>query len=267
MIYFRRSVPLLIAVIAVILGTVQPAYAAVVLTPNTATVTNTPGQYQFATYLQYWSVIALRPVAGADYDLQLLDAGSNPLASSVWGMGATDLVAINSTSGYRPLGGYLTNVTKYSGSGDYAVMFWEKRQVMSVPTDPVGNTSTALALNYAWPVSATMVYLQANQGFRVHHDSSTRVYLAGSTPGVPSSGLRNRSSLENAYVVADNVPSPSGGVCRVFVAPTPGWYSVITIWNTPLTPPPYNGGVAVFPQRYDPTLGDTLSQCPQPAIP
>jgi len=36
------------------------------------------------------------------------------------------------------------------------------------------------------------------------------------------------------------------------------------IWATPWSLPPYNGGHAAFPQRYDPSQGDKLTDCPTP---
>jgi hypothetical protein len=251
------------AVLTAVLALPTPAYAATTLAPTVPVVASAADRYPFTTTLSYWSAVAVRPAAGADYDLDLLDQAF--LAGSYWGAGATDVIAINSNA--RPLGGYTANVTRYSGTGNYSVMFWQKREVMAVPTDPRGSTATALGLPFAWPVYSIQVYLQANQGLRVYRGADTRVFLAGSTAGQPSTYVRTRSQLENAYVVADNVPSPGGGVCRVFVAPAAGWYALILIWNTPLTPPPYNGGQAVFPQRYNPALGDTLTDCPAPQVP
>ncbi|MCI0685897.1 MAG: hypothetical protein L0Y54_01465 [Sporichthyaceae bacterium] len=259
----RRGV-LVGAVAAASFALLSPAVAVVGLAPRTPVVAGAADSYSFATTLpSYWTAVAVRPQAGVDYDLTLVDpATGGVLASSVWGGAATDVIAIN--SGYRPPGNYLANVTKYSGTGVYSVMFWELREVMGVPTSPTGGISTAIGLNFANPVRTMQVYMQAGQGFRVNHNTDTRVYLAGSTPGVPSTYVRNRSALENLHVIADNVPSPTGSVCRVFQVPATGWYSLILIWNTPWTPPPYNGGFAAFPQRYNPALGDTLTQCPAP---
>jgi hypothetical protein len=97
--------------------------------------------------------------------------------------------------------------------------------------------------------------------------SQVEVLLAGSTPGVPGTAVRTRSQLQGAYVIADHVPAVNGAFCRYFKVPTAGWYSVVLLWNSPLTPPPYDGGSAVFPQRYDPSLGDTTTTCPVPNVP
>ena len=255
-------------VIVVVTATSTPAYATTALAPNTFLLATAPETYTFSTTLAYWSAIAVRPGPGLDQDLQLRDSVGNILANSTWGTGATDVIVINSTAGARPLGGYRATATKYSGSGTYSVMFREIRAVFPVPTNPIGNTDTALPIRFDAPVAAYMIYLAAGQGFRIHTGSATAVYLAGSTAGVPSTYVRTRSQLQNAYVVADNVPSADGyGYCRVFVAPTAGWYSAILVWTTPWAPPPFNGGHAVFPQRYNPALGDTLTQCPAPQIP
>lgn len=261
-----RTTRTLIALAAFAALVAVPSIAAAVtaLPPRTPVAAVAADSYSFTTTLpSYWTAVAVRPQAGVDYDLTLVDpATGGVLASSVWGGTATDVIAIN--SGYRPPGSYLANVAKYSGNGVYAVMFWELREVMGVPTSPTGGTSTAIGLSFANPVRTMQVYVLAGQGFRVYHSDDLRVYLAGSTAGVPSTYVRNRSALENAYVIADNVPSPAGGSCRVFQVPATGWYSMVLIWNTPWTPPPYNGGLAAFPQRYNPSMGDTLADCPAP---
>jgi hypothetical protein len=264
----RAAAAVIVAVAALVsvpLVAFPPSAAASTALPvNTPVITSAADTYTFGTTLMYWSAVAVQPTAGADFDLRLLDGSGSPVAGSYWGAGATDVIAINSTGGARPLGPYQAQVTHYSGTGQYDVMFWEKRVVFVLPTDPVGSTATALGLHYGWPVAAYMIYLLPGQSFRVYSDSSVRVFLAGSTPGVPSTYLRTRSDLAYAYVIADNVPSPGGGYCRVFQATAAGWYSLILIWNVPLQPPPYDGGLAVFPQRYNPAQGDTLSDCPAP---
>lgn len=262
---FRRAAVAAVAgLFAVIIGA-TPALANGTIAANTPVVTSTPGTYDFFTDLSYWSVVAVRPAAGVDDDLQLLSPSGTMLASSAYGSTNTDFIAINSNYPFQALGGYSAKVVQYSGSGQYALMFWERRQTIPLPTSPIGGISTALALNFAWPVSANQIWMEQGQGFRVNYNpSTTKVFLAGSTPGQPSTGLRTRSALENAYVAADNIPSSNGSVCRVFIAPSTGWYSIITVWTTAYTPPPYNGGAAVFPQRYNPAMGDTLTQCPSP---
>ncbi len=266
----RRAVTVagaLAGVVALLVALPGTAVAATQLPADTSVLTSMPDDYAFHTALPYWSVVAVQPSAAADFDLVLYDGSGNPLAGSYWGTGATDFVAINSTGGARALGDYRAGVTHYSGTGQYNVMFWEKRVVFPVPTDPAGGAATALALHYGWPVSAYMIYLGQGQGFRVNLSSGTQVFLAGSTPGVPGTYVRTRSQLANAYVIADDIPSPTGAHCRVFRATTAGWYSLIVVFTDPYQTPPYNGGLAVFPQRYDPGLGDTLNDCPAPQVP
>jgi hypothetical protein len=266
----RRTLRLVVAAVtACLLVIAMPgmASASTALLPVTPVVTATPDTFTFSTSLQYWSVVAVQPTAGADFDLRLLDGSGTLLTGSYAGAGVTDLVAINSTGLARPLGAYQAQVTHFSGTGQYDVMFWEKRVVFDVPTDPIGGTATALGIHYGWPAAAFMIYLQQGQGFRVNLSSETQVFLAGSTPGVASTFLRTRSDLANAYVIADNVPAPNGAHCRVFQATYAGWYSLIVIFTGPLVPPPFNGGLAVFPQRYNPSLGDKLTDCPNPQVP
>ncbi|HEY7223649.1 MAG TPA: hypothetical protein VH561_08685 [Micromonosporaceae bacterium] len=262
-----RTAGVLAGAVMLLVALPGTAGAVVSLSANTAVVTSTPDTYTFSTRLQYWSVVAVQPSAGADFDLQVSDGAGAPLVGSYWGSGVTDFVAVNSTGGARPLGGYRAQVTHFSGTGVYDVMFWEKRVVFGVPTDPVGGVATALGLQYGWPAAAYMIYLRQGQGFRVNESDYTQVFLAGSTPGVPSTYVRSRSQLANAYVIADNVPAANGAHCRVFQATSAGWYSLIIVFTGGYEPPPYNGGLAVFPQRYDPSQGDTLTNCPVPQVP
>lgn len=244
-----------------------PAFAGTTLQPNTPVKLGAAGSFGVTTSLPYWSAVALRPEAGTDYDLRVVDPATGlTLAGSGYAAGRTDIVAINSTGGHRPLGNYLVRVSHYSGSGGYALEFVEQRVVIGVPTDPVGYQYQGVGLNFAHTATTAMIYLRGGQGFRVYQSDQVRAFLAGSTPRVPGTDVLGRSQLEHAFVVADHVPSPDpyGGYCRVFQVPTTGWYSLMLVWNSPWEPPPYDGGSAVVPQRYDPALGDTLSDCPKP---
>ena len=184
------------------------------------------------------------------------------LSSSIWGGAATDVIAIN--SGIRPPGSYLGNVSKYSGSGVYSVMFWENREVMGVPTSPTGGTSTAIGLNFAGRCARCRCTCRPAQGFRVNHHTDMR--------GVP--GRQHARRAEHVYpqphvagervrrrgqrAVADRVGLPGlpGAVT--------GWYSVILIWNTPWTAAALQRRVRGIPAALQPGLGDPLNACPAP---
>jgi hypothetical protein len=86
---------------------------------------NQPHRYRFDTNVVFWSVIALRPPANADYDLRLYDDAAlrQLLAVSVAGQGEVDFIAIDSNQGGRPAGDYYAEVTHVNGTGDYRIQF------------------------------------------------------------------------------------------------------------------------------------------------
>ncbi|GAA4603788.1 hypothetical protein BJY16_004744 [Actinoplanes octamycinicus] len=84
----------------------------------------TPNNFRYETQYAYWSVVALRPPANVDYDLDLYDdsALQQQLASSVLPGDTIDFVAVD--SGRRPLGDYYPVVRRPSsstGTGDYRI--------------------------------------------------------------------------------------------------------------------------------------------------
>ncbi len=83
--------------------------------------TPTPHNYCFNTTTIYWSVTAVRPPAGVDYDLTLYDDRNQTvsLGSSAFGGNTVDFMAVDSNR--RPLGDYYPRAYVFSGSGNYRV--------------------------------------------------------------------------------------------------------------------------------------------------
>ena len=79
------------------------ASASVALPDGVVVFGGTGNDYTFATTTTYWSVIGVQPRTG-DVDLVLYPVGGAALNSSTLGVARTDFVAINSNSGFRPLG-------------------------------------------------------------------------------------------------------------------------------------------------------------------
>jgi hypothetical protein len=75
--------------------------------------------FSFNTTTSYWSVTAVRPPAGADYDLTLFDdrALSQPLGASLSAGSSVDFVAVDTNR--RPAGDYFPRVNRFSGTGAY----------------------------------------------------------------------------------------------------------------------------------------------------
>ncbi|WP_228122628.1 hypothetical protein [Saccharothrix syringae] len=81
----------------------------------------TPHNYQFRTTTVFWSAVAVRPPAGARYDLSVFDDRDlrQQLASSTLGPDVVNFVAVDSNR--RPLGDYYPQVRAVSGHGDYQI--------------------------------------------------------------------------------------------------------------------------------------------------
>ncbi|HEX6683639.1 MAG TPA: hypothetical protein VF062_12630 [Candidatus Limnocylindrales bacterium] len=89
--------------------------------------TPVPAQnFRYTTTTQRWSVMAIRPPSGADYDLRLFasfDLSGIPLATSTMGASNPDFVVIDSNPGRKPLGTFYPQVYRYSGSGAYDLKY------------------------------------------------------------------------------------------------------------------------------------------------
>jgi hypothetical protein len=77
--------------------------------------------YRYDTRTRYWSAVAVRPPAGADYDLELYEdrAQTAFLKGSYYGGNNVEFIAVD--SGRRPLEDYYPRVPQWSGRGDYQI--------------------------------------------------------------------------------------------------------------------------------------------------
>ena len=80
-----------------------------------------PHNYGYNTSTVYWSVVAVRPPSGADYDMVLYDDRNQTvsLGSSAFGGSSVDFLAVDSNR--RPLGDYYPRVNAFSGTGSYGI--------------------------------------------------------------------------------------------------------------------------------------------------
>lgn len=81
--------------------------------------TPTPHNYSYGTSSIYWSAVAVRPPAGADYDLTLYDDVGQTvnIGGSAFGGSTIDFVTVDSN--HRALGDYYPRAYMYSGTGNY----------------------------------------------------------------------------------------------------------------------------------------------------
>ncbi|MBO1330129.1 hypothetical protein [Streptomyces sp. VRA16 Mangrove soil] len=136
--------------------------------------------YRFDTTKVFWSVVALRPPAGADYDLRLYDdqAQNDLLGASVAGTGVTDFVAINSN--VRPTGDYYPRVTQVSGTGDYGVEADETEGVFAgSPTVTMGADRLAAVWDLCLPEAEKATYTVTPSGT----DQDAELFVVDTTQG------------------------------------------------------------------------------------
>lgn len=88
--------------------------------------------YRYDTSHASWSVVAVRPPAGADDDLRVYDdrAQTQLLAGSLAGVDTVDWVAVDSNAGRRPLGDYYPRVHRVSGTGAYTIEVADAGEVL-----------------------------------------------------------------------------------------------------------------------------------------
>lgn len=98
-----------------------------------------PGQhnYRYDTRFRFWSVVAMRPPAAADYELELFDdhAMTQQLARSLTGTGTTDFIAVDSNAGGRELGDYYPRVVHRVGDGDYTIEVSDSGKLLPLSGD------------------------------------------------------------------------------------------------------------------------------------
>jgi len=78
-----------------------------------------PHNLSFNTTTNFWSVVAVAPPAGTDYDLDLFTdkAQQSNQKSSTMGAGLVDFVAIDSNQGKQPLGDWYPRVRRFNNVG------------------------------------------------------------------------------------------------------------------------------------------------------
>lgn len=149
-----------------------------------------PHNYQATTNANYWSVVAVRPPSGGDYDLRLFSnrAMTTQLASSTFGGSAVDYIAVD---GNRTGSGgtYFPQAYVFSGSGNYAIE-WESQAAS------VGDGTASLTLGNLVTVRDTFMTAGVPTFFRMVPSSGLQLgaSLHRSTAGTASSYTQGRSS-------------------------------------------------------------------------
>lgn len=258
----RLAVPA--ALLLVVVGASE-AYAGGNL-PNGSLVTGTTTQqYSYTTQYDYWSVTAVQPTSTSDYDLTVFDAGGAALASSTYGTGITDFVAVDSNSGTRPFQTYYPEVSRYT-SGSYWVQAQYGARTVTLPT-PTHHGTTGfsdpdiayISLNSDDVASIADIYLTAGQSFwAVSPSAASQLYLLEADTSHASTFVQSRYTATQRLhtAVVDN--------CTLYTATTTGWHALVLVKDTPPTVTNPVQGIAYGLHQYDPTQ---QNYCPMANFP
>jgi hypothetical protein len=135
-----------------------------------------PQNFRYTTTSQGWSVMALRPPVGADYDLRLYgtsDLSGSPLTTSAAGSNAPDFVVVDANPGRRPLGTFYPQVYQFSGTGDYDLKY-----VQATFSAGIGQTvSTTMAAGNPVAIWETSIAANAAVKFELNQPLGTNAEL------------------------------------------------------------------------------------------
>jgi len=197
--------------------------------------------WDFTTTSHFWSIVGV--YSDDDYDLTLSAAGRT-LASSVYGAGRTDFIAIDSNDARRPLGAYRATVRRFSGTTNFAVEQMQGRFVTTLPVPANDGVSGAGDPDLAFTsissnrvVRISDIFLVAGDAFWVKTTNlDGDVFFLESNPGDSSTWVRNRSSA------VSSVNSRLVDGCTVYTAQYTGWHALAMVNNSwPVTTDPAGG--------------------------
>lgn len=184
-----------------------------------------PQNFRYTTTTQAWSVMAIRPPAGADYDLKLYgtsDLSGSPLASSTLGSNSPDFVVVDSNLGRKPLGTFYPQAYQFAGTGNY-----DLRYVQASFTAGIGQT-VSMFMSSATPVGIWESYISANASVKIEVTqplgTNAELFLFCDTSS-PSTWVRGRPAATAA------APQTGGVETLTWTAPgtDPGYCAVVLV--------------------------------------
>jgi hypothetical protein len=185
----------------------------------------TPHNYHFATTTVFWSVVALRPPAGADYDLFVY--GDRPqtqlLAASQLGADTTDFVAVDSN--HRPLGDYYPQVRSVTGHGNYQIELAQGASQLpaaSSATIPMAATDVVAVRDVCGVTAGSTVTLTVTPS---DPGQDAELFLMGSDPNQSSTWVVPRS----ANVAQASAAGPGQPETLTYTATSAGCYGAVVV--------------------------------------
>jgi hypothetical protein len=187
-----------------------------------------PHNFSYTTTSRYWSVTAIRPPAGSDYDLRLWDdpAQTALLATSNLGSSAVDFIAVDSNYGKRPLGDYYPRVQYYSGAlNSYQIELAQGTDVLNPGASTITmGSGHVVAVRDTYLTAGTPVTLAVNP---TNAGQTAELFLMGDDAS-PTSWTRPRSSaIASASSTYPGLPAAFN-----YTPTKSGWYGVVLINKT-----------------------------------
>jgi len=233
------------AALALVITTAGNAFATVV-PPSGQVLTSSvaPSFYSYDTTVPYWSVIAENPQQPSDYDLYLYNSAGAEVGYSDYGVGYTDFVAVDSNSGTEGYQNWFATVTRYAGSGPYALQAQYGATITTIPTPTHQGTTGAgdpdlafLSLQSPWVVNISDIYLTAGESFWATTTSAAdNMYLLEANPSNSATFIQGRSQATN------NQHTQVVDGCTLYTAEYTGWHALVIVSDTyPQTTNPGSG--------------------------
>jgi hypothetical protein len=193
------------------------ASAAVTLPPNSVRTASATQTFTITTSGPFWSVVAVRPPTGMDYDLRLLRDGTQ-IATSAYGPSEVDFIAIDTNQLPRTTT-YQATVVPYNGAtGTYTVDFSNPQILM-----PPSGASGYVDLPNGQYIVVRDVWLNAGTNYGLLAGLAPYVFLMGDDPANSTTWVRNRQQA----VARTNVTGSHK--CARYLAPRSGWYGAVAI--------------------------------------
>ncbi|GAA2511473.1 hypothetical protein [Winogradskya humida] len=228
-------------------------------------IARTAQDYTYRTYNRHWSVVAVQPAATADWDLALRDNAGSIVATSVYGAGRTDFVAVDSNVGRRPFDVYTAVVTAYT-PGLHWVQQFAGTDTVTLPAVTHHGVTGAGDPDLAFVsladhdvVAIADLYLSAGESFWANTTTAAAsLFLLDSDPANPGTFAQGR-----ATATARQHTQVLDG-CTLYTAQRTGWHALVMIGDrAPETHNPTQG-TAYALHRVDP---GTPASCPQRNFP
>lgn len=179
--------------------------------------------FRYDTRHEAWSVVAVRPPAGADDDVTLFDdrAQTQRLEESLLGVDVTDFVAVDSTAGRRPLGDYYPRMHRVSGTGAYTIELADSGQTLVDTAKRQMGTGDVAAVWNSCLTAGQQVTFTVTPG---DPSQDAELFVVSSTAGAPATYVRDRASAATAAATGAGQPES-----LAYTAPADGCVGVIIV--------------------------------------